>query len=58
MTGSEIRVRDSTDGSGLPVEFSICHVLCVLLLLCVVFLRSRGINTLCCLGLTNVVVVG
>ena len=58
MTSSEIRVRDSTGGSGLPVGLSICHVLCVMLLLCVVFVRSCGINTLCCLGLTNVVVMG
>ena len=58
MTSSEIRVRDSTGGSGLPVGLSICHVLCVMLLLCVVFVRSCGISTLCCLGLTNVVVVG
>jgi hypothetical protein len=33
-------------------------VLCVLLLLCVVFVRSCGINTLCSLWPTNVVAVG
>jgi hypothetical protein len=54
MTSSEIRVRDSTGGSGLPVGLSICHVVCpvtVVCCLCVSYTLLFRANECCSCGL-------